>query len=287
MQESKDIRTISSNISLLRRRVGVTEEQIDISLMQLASLIADRQDGTLEEAYRDFCVSALFPTLRERVVFCRYMASDKRFASRIADYDLFGEGDVPLAGTHGRVAFMHGGRADSAYAQFSKSRRGIKAYHVASFSEGCEAVASNLAEFCILPIENSTDGKLYTFYSMLGRYSLRICAAVLVSDADGANETVFAFAGRKVDALVPKNAKRRFEFSVIHENAELVSEITQAVSVLGGTLCDVASQTLDYDGVGRKYYFAADFDTLSPLALGLFVSLEYPRYETVGVYSVK
>ncbi len=288
MTENKDIRVITSNISFLRRREQITAEQTEISLAQLSQAIAQRaMICDLRELYSDFCISANFPSLEGRARFCRFMTADARFSRSISEYLVFGRGDLPLAGTHGKIAYVRNAKVDSAYTLFSKNKRGIKAHHVSTFAEGCEAVASNFAEFCIIPIENTADGKLYTFYAMLDKYELKICTVTSVFDEDGINRTVFALAGRKIEQNFPKSSSLRFEFSVTHEDADIICDITAAVRVLGGHLSSLGTQTLKYDEIKKKYYFAVDFKTSSPTPLALFVSLEYPMYEPVGLYTIR
>ncbi len=286
MTDNKKLRIISSNLSVLRRRTKANAEQTDIVLRLLADEVGEnaRREG-LENTYRDFCLSADIPTLEQRALFCRYMTSDTRFAALVEAAALFGNGEGAVPGTHGKVAYVRNPKVAAAYSQFAKTRRGIKAYHVSTFAQGCEAVAGNLAEFCILPMENSRDGKLYTFYSMLDKYELKICGAAEAEDEDGVGRTTFALASRRLELTSLKSAVRRFEFSVIGEDADIICDIIQAGRVLGGTLCAVGTQPLDYDEIRKKYYFAFDFKAASPLPLALFLSLEYQRYEAVGLYA--
>ena len=46
-------------------------------------------------------------------------------------------------------------------------------YH--SFTEVCEDTAAGDCDACILPIENTADGKLLNFYSLIDRFDLKIC----------------------------------------------------------------------------------------------------------------
>ncbi len=286
MANSKAIQTISSNIEVLRRRLEVSEEQMTLSLKQLVhTLCAGAGEMSIESAYSEF--GRLSDTPTHKALFCRYICAERRFASSAQMKNPFGSGEGALPGTHGKIAYVRNRRGDDAFAHFSSSRRASKVHYVSSFVEACEAVWENTAEFCVIPIENNTAGRLYSFYAMLDRYELKICAVAQIEDGDGVNHTTFALAGRNVDFDPSKSTRRRFEFSVIHEDADFIGDIINVCGALGGRLYSVGTQPLPYDDVRNKYFFAVDFDVTSPVPLALYLGLEYPRYAPIGLYNLK
>ena len=145
----------------------------------------------------------------------------------------------------------------------------------------------NVCEFCILPVENNTDGKLYSFYSMIDRYELRLCDVTHMVGEDGAERTIFALVARTVTQPQNKNIRQRFEFSVALDGTELPYDIIVAVQTLGGEVSSVGTQPVPYDDTGNKYYFTVDIDVRGALATAFYVSREYPRYTPLGLYQIK
>ncbi len=76
------------------------------------------------------------------------------------------------------------------------------------FGDVCEAILNEDADFGIIPIENSSDGKLFGFYRMLERSDLIICATHDVEHADKDLHTKYA--------LVSKHAFYFEEIPFIH-----------------------------------------------------------------------
>ncbi len=83
----------------------------------------------------------------------------------------------PLPPTvQGRIAYMPGAFADTAYLRLATviPRPRAAAFH--SFVEACEEVHGGLCEYAILPVENEQSGKLTAFARLILRYNLAIVA---------------------------------------------------------------------------------------------------------------
>lgn len=83
----------------------------------------------------------------------------------------------PLSHTvRGRVAYMPGSFADKAYLRLTAPLKNPRAAATASFVDACEEVHSGLCEFCILPLENTHNGRLTAFTRLILRYRLQVVA---------------------------------------------------------------------------------------------------------------
>ncbi len=279
---------IGENVSLLKRRKKIVDAQAKIALHQMFRAAFDgKRAEDIPEVYEDFCRRTAGTGVEEKTEFCRYACELRPLAEHLEDTFLRGNAEAVPAGTHGKIAYIRTDRADAAYSRLSKSVRGSKVHYVSTFGEACAAVSESICELCILPIESTSDGRLYSFYAMLDRYELKICAVTDVPDDDGTGSTVFALVGRSIEPQRGKSAYKRLEFSVICESAAAISDIAIACRALGGELYAVGTQALPYDDEGNKYYFAVDFSSSAYLALALFASLEYPRFSLVGLYTKK
>ena len=83
----------------------------------------------------------------------------------------------PLPQTvRGRVAYMPGSFADKAYLRLTAPLKNPRAATTASFVDACEEVHSRLCEYCILPLENTHNGRLTAFTRLILRYRLQVVA---------------------------------------------------------------------------------------------------------------
>jgi len=83
-----------------------------------------------------------------------------------------------------RVAYLRNTYTDTAFETFSTVLRSAASTYYSDFPGVCEALYYDRATACILPLENSSDGKLLRFYSLLTRYDLRIAYVTSVTAYD-------------------------------------------------------------------------------------------------------
>ena len=132
-----------------------------------------------------------------------------------------------------------------AYEKMSQQCPYLKQTVVESFTDVCEAINNNECCFGLLPIENSADGRLASFYRAIDRYDLKICATY-----DVENENGDAFSKL---ALVSKSLHRfenvspdRIEVSSISSNSQKVSELIFSAKTLGVPVLRLFSSPLYY-----------------------------------------
>ena len=277
---------ITSNIQLLEKRLRMTEEQKQISVDMMTRLIWENvAEAGLDAVWSELCASLGQPTAVDKthmcVAICGCLSAD-----RLDEIDLFDSGEPTELQARGRIAYVHNKRSDDAFLGFSKLIPVAKASYMQSFAECCEAVMDNKCEFCILPIENSTDGKLYSFYAMLDRYDLKICHKVHIAGEDGAESVGFALAGRRVGESDSREDIMRFEFSLVGEGADFISDVLGVVDTLGGRISSVGTQPVPYDDRSRRCYFAVDMSNAAWIPMALYMNLEYPAYTPLGLYKI-
>lgn len=275
---------IGSNIQELDGRLATSHEQRQISIAMLCKRVAEeRGEGRIAFAYREICECLGTPDRKDKARVCACLA-DCRTAGVLTEIDLFGEGEAAAAGTQGRIAYVRNRRNDDAFMAFSECVKGARAHYTPSFSEACEAVVDNKCEFCILPIENDKDGKLYSFYAMLDRYELKIRDTAEILSEDESETTVFALVGRSVSAVRRTDGALRFEFSVVGESANVIGEILEAAECLGASVSSVGTQPVPYDGRSMRIYFAVDLNDTSPIPIAMYLCMEHNGYTPLGLY---
>ena len=286
--EGRAKKILLTNLSKLYARAEATEEQRRICV----TMLAERVVGSSEQIDRLYSsltssVKGLSAEHKARLCACLWGESgmtdelmrffDKRFS-------IISEKISESAA--GRIAYVRNKRSDDIFLSLSKNTRGARAHYCVTFQECCEAVLDGRCEYCLLPIENSSDGRLYSFYSLLDRYELKINRTVSVGNEDDSQTVVFALAGKSV-RLTGEHGQR-LEFSVISENAGFVSDIIRAAQELGGVVSSMGTQPLEYDEVRKRFYIAVDMcENASPIPMALYVALEFPRATPLGIYTVK
>lgn len=134
-----------------------------------------------------------------------------------------------------------------AYDRFSALFEETQRAEAESFTHVCEQVSGGDVDFGILPIENSTDGRLVGFYRMLEKYELKICAVCNIEDDSGENFTRFALLSRVLCRLDSKRS-RWIELSATSSNAARILELITVAENLGMAVKRLSSIPLYYRG---------------------------------------
>ena len=287
MEKSRQgLDTVSENIRILGKRAKMTRKQTDICIEQLCQMAINDNDD-IHAVWDMFCENAVECDAYCGIMLCKMICEDIRYAPALVEMSVFGDTEDIGASAKNRIAYVRNKRNDKLFLDFSDRIKGAKAHYATSFSDACEAVFNGACEYCILPVENNKDGKLYSFYSMMDRYELKIVQVIREDSEDGTESTVFALAARSLVLSAKSAAGQMFEFSVINENADFISDVIMAVNALGGKLADVGTQPVPYDQPRRKYYFTVDPRGASAVPLALYMTMKYAGYTPVGLYNYK
>lgn len=286
VNKSAQISTVSDNIRTLKARADIMGEQLEICNRQLMRLVSE-DESDLHTVWKKYCQDTFFSSVADKAQLCRYLCEEWSTAEVLAHLDMLQDGEGTLAEAWGRIAYVRNKKNDKVFLDLSKKIKTARAFYAASFSEACEAVYNGICEFCILPVENEREGKLYSFYTMMDRFELKICRVIYEDTDNGANGIVYALVGRDISFDISDGEYKRFEFSVVHENADFVADVISAVKLFGGTVVIVGTQPVPYDELKSKYYLSVDLESASVLPLALYMYLDYPRYSPIGLYSIR
>ncbi len=229
----------------------------------------------------------------EKVEFCR------RIARCIADnseiYENFsdiGEGCVEEA--RGKTAYMKNDFTDSAYEAFSKMVELKDVSYHTSFQSLCEDVDLGSCEYCILPVENSSTGKLMSFYSMIDKYELKIRSICKVVHPDGENFTKFALLSKFsifpgiLSASYAYLNKRRLEVRITQtSNSDSpLYDVLRAADACSMKPQRIDSFPLSYNEDLLGYYIIFSMDNPDVKTFLTYLTLELPQSYVVGIYSI-
>lgn len=186
-----------------------------------------------------------------------------------------------------KIAYMKSNYTDRAFGVFSSAIRTNRAVLVNSFALACEEVISGNCEFALLPLENSSDGILYSFYSLIENNGLNIFTTCEITDIyDDFKATRFALVCKNpTNATQIKNRSRYFEFlNTLYGNIS-TSDILIAAKLCGMRLVmhnslPVVYKTEEYTD---HFIFCAK-DAFLDVFL-LFLSVFAKDYISLGIYA--
>ena len=233
-----------------------------------------------EEKYSDLI------SIAERIEICKEISvlSDTQ---DIFYESILGASDVCSADAVKKIAYVKNNFTDSAYLAFSKASFAFRYAYFDSFDAICEDVHSGKSEFCILPIETSSDGKLFSFYSLIDRYEFRIVSTCTVKHQDGSKFTKFALLGRSVRLSEENNKKgKKLELRISQASTKgsPLYEILRAADACNIKLCKIDSIPLSYNDSMLSYYAVFDIYEAELKAFITYLALEHPQCYALGIY---
>lgn len=214
---------------------------------------------------------------------------------------LLGQAEPIGSLARGNIAYQHSIYTDEAFLHFSRVLPTARAVYSDSFTGVCEQVFNGLCEYCILPLENTQDGKLVRFYELIQKYELKIELTCSVTTSDNRHSTVFGLCRRGLrwpELLLPRK-DFCFEFLFWQEPERVtLGELLTAASSCSLTLwrSDCLPRSDEEILMGAGYPFALCFDvpyesnqdTHYPnknfLAFLLFLAVHSPTTLPLGIY---
>jgi prephenate dehydratase len=288
-QKNDNIAIIRDNLRELDGRIALAEEQRQISLSLLASELLDDTDHTdALDIYTRFCSMLTVASGEDKIFICRRLAERAELLGEVEN-NMLSFSENTAAGSHEKVAYLRNRYNDEAFAYLTASMSNAKPVFASSFAGACEEVVDNRAEFCILPIEDSNDGKLFGFYSMLDRYDLKITSVCDVENEERGNTVRYALVGRgiskkELSAISRKKLPCSLEFSIISSDASFSGELISAARCCGATVKKINSLPVEYDENLRKFFLTLDISPDEIYPISLYLALEYSSYNFLGLY---
>ena len=189
----------------------------------------------------------------------------------------------------GRIAYMKNNYTESAFLKLSKIISNARSAYFSSFDDVCDEVYSGGCEFCILPIESSSEGRLNSFYSMIDRFELKIAATCVVEHHDSQRFTRFALLKKslyEIPKLRSSSKEQIFEFKFSARIGDIspVSDILSAARHCLLKLIRIDSLPLPYNDEMISYYVSLNVSGGDLMTFLTYLTLEFPQCEPLGVY---
>ena len=206
----------------------------------------------------------------------------------------------PLPATvRGRIAYMPGALADKAYLRLSTVVKNPRAAVTAGFGDACEEVQGGLCEYCLLPLENTGNGKLTAFSRLILRHRLQIVA---VSDLDNGSapgqSTRIALLRATMEGtpprpLLPVRTGEPLYLELFHSTDSLsLTELLCAAEFCGMTVIRTDTLPAADEGEGASEEELPTMVCVLEASRGdlptflRFLSLEAPEDFVAGIYGV-
>jgi len=327
---SQDIRVEMDNVRDLHDRIYRILECDYIHTEELAALLADANRQTQKNAalpldtdaiaavseeitsshpsadrllpHHERLFSCLQPHLSasEQMCFYQSLMNRNEVNPPLVAARLLGHTDPIETFARGNIAYQHSIYTDEAFFHFSRVLPTARAVYSDSFSGVCEQVFNGLCEYCILPLENTQDGKLVRFYNLIQKYELKIVLTCSVTTSDNRYSTTFGLCRRGLlwPALMLPDKPFSFEFLFWQEpeHASLGELLTAASACsLSPVRADCLPRSDEEILIGAGYPFALHFEALPRdgahgtterdfLAFLLYLSVHSPTYLPLGIY---
>lgn len=282
---SDAVSILRDNLATVSERLSLSREQHALCLdMLLDGLCAQYPEAPIDALYHRFL--SLLPEAdgASSAQFFRSLSQKRPALLALSADEMFGMNEQPMAGSHGKIAYVRNRYNERAFEQFSNMLPNAKATLVSSFLEACESVYDGTSSYCILPIENGLDGHLFRFYDIADRYELKLCAVINLEGEDENDSIRYALAGRCALRSIPKGKSCILEFSLTREDCSHLSDLLSAASVLEAVPQKLNFMPTEFDRRFYRQYFSFCVSYENAVAFGYYLSLTYPNYTPIGFY---
>jgi prephenate dehydratase len=298
-----DIETCVKNLLALDKRQDTLFNTRISLIKELAYSICDGGTRTSEEIRQNY-FAALSPSISpvsetqkyfdgisvfERIGICREISALSK--KGLFTESVLGQNEPCPQSAKGRISYVKNNFTDSAYLAFSRSLQAPRCAYSDSFETICEDVFNGESEFCILPIETSVDGRLFSFYSLIDRYELKISGVCTVNHQGGSKFTRFALLCRTLGAsehlklLSGKSTMLELRIAQSQADTAPFYDVFKAADACGMPLLRVDSRPLPYNDSLLSYYAVFEVSRSDLQAFFTYIALEFPQCYALGIYS--
>ncbi len=151
----------------------------------------------------------------------------------------------------------------------------------ADFRSACECLASDQADFCILPLCSSVDGYFSAFFKYLRSYDLKINKTVRVTKADGDEEVLFALVSKSI--FMRKGADCAL-ISFVGDSPDDFSQLVCAFSDSSFKIVGANSAPLEYNMDKLWHRVEIRLSEEKAHVLLFFLEAALPGYTLLGLY---
>ena len=283
MAKNEKLKTLADNLNVFRSRTSIASEQTSLTLSHISSILCDSfKDATPEELDNEY--KKLVPSAfgGDKIILYKEMASRPSLLAKMKENFSIGIDSTP-AGAHGKISYVRNDLNTVAFDLLSERINNAKYVWEPSFVLSCESVSEGKSEFCILPIESSSDGKLFGFYSMMERYDLKIVSVCEVDD-DRGETAKYALVAKSSASDIRSDGYLVFEFSLLSDDCDFLSELISAAKACDASTEKISFVPVKYDSNLLRYILSFKISSQNILPFKAFLALTYHSYTPIGCY---
>ena len=287
MTKNERLNILFENLSVFQKRASLASEAREAALTHIVLELCPIDDNStsidaLIKSYRELNTEL---DGKDEILLFSHAARSHRLRAQMREAFAVGYYGATEAGSHGRIACVKNNFTISALEDFSQRITNAKPNFVSSFTDACESVLDGESEFCILPIENATDGRMLGFYSMIDRYELKICHTCDVED-DVSDTVIYALLGKGCPepSEKVKSTEFIFEFSILASDCDFMKRLISASEKCGARLLTLDCSPVQYDSRLKRYILGFSLTGDASLLLRAFLSTNYHTYTPIGLY---
>ena len=282
MTDNEKIIILTQNFAEFSKRIQTGYKQNRLTVSEIVDALYFNFQN-LEQILSAFKKLTLSTSPNDDFAFCEALCRSE-LKKEVQNAIFIGTDEPIPAGAHSKISFVKNRFNELAYEKLSKGITSPKPEYVSSFAESCESITDGTCEFCILPISNSTDGHMKSFYSMLDRYELKISASTDIEDDIGTVKYArIAKACKPID-LKDKTAKYIFEFSVISSDGEFLAPLFTVADLAQATPLSIDSIPVEYASHLKRFFFTFSLTPQNATPFRLYVALKFQNYTPIGIY---
>ena len=187
----------------------------------------------------------------------------------------------------GRIIYQKSVLTDTAYLQFAKLLNAPRASYAKSFLEACENVYNGICQYCILPLENNSEGRMINFTKLIDRFGLKIVMTSDVLINDGTDSIRFALLQRELHTPY-NNASYEGQYLEIAFHAEAtptLAELLTAAQLCGLTLSKIHEFPAPEDPERVAYHTIFQIGDALLSTFLLYLAMEVPHHIPIGIYT--
>lgn len=183
-----------------------------------------------------------FQNVWKAILLCQEIQNQPHMQARLTVESFFPDVEEPGPGSAGRIAYQRSNYADTAYLQFANTLTFPRAFYTHSFPDACEEVYNKLCEYCMLPIENSTEGSLNSFFRLIDQYNLKLAETCDITATDRSRTTRFALLRRNI---VPRHIIKNTKELYVAFSAPIDARPSPAELLYAAQLCNLTPEKMD------------------------------------------
>ena len=184
-----------------------------------------------------------------------------------------------------RVAFLDSAIGRDTLHRFELILPHQRPIPAASFTAVCEEVVNDRADFALLPLEDSREGKFLHLYEEIDRFELRITHVCTVPYTERGRSVVMALLSKNYAPTLPVTGDSLLSCTVFGEDDTVLFDLLCAASSIGLRLHHIDTLPSPYGESGVFYHpvFATDSEQKDALFL-TYLAVCLPRAHVTARY---